>query len=119
MQLARIARTAWIEGVVDRRAEHVSISYGEAHRAVALIAPRAKKGFTVQFLLKPRRSNPHASRILAEVRRELTFYLLDVVGPDSWPFVQYHCDSPANQRSLVHWRWNPRASKPLSHAPLE
>ena len=103
------ARPAWVEGAVNRGADHVSVSYGEGRRAVALIAPRATKGFKVQFLLKARRADARASRILDEVRREITFYLLDVVGPDSWSFVQYHCESPANHRSIVHWRWHPKS----------
>ena len=108
MRITGKARTAWVEGVVDRGADHVSVSYGEGRKAVALVAPHATQGFRVQFLLKARRTDARASRILNEVRRELTFYLLDVVGPDSWPFVQYHCDTPANRRSIVHWRWHPK-----------
>lgn len=108
MRLTRKPRAAWVEGLVNRGADHVSISYGEESRSVALVAHHAKKGFTVQFLLPSRRTGTRASRILHEVRRELTFYLLDVVGPDSWPFVQYHCETPANRRSIVHWRWHPK-----------
>ena len=104
------ARIAWVEGVVDRKADHISVSYGEARRAVALVAPHARHQFTVQFLLKERAADPRARRILDEVRRELTFYLLDVVGPDSWCFAQCHCDTPANHRSIVHWRWHPKSA---------
>ncbi|GEM_PF-3209629 len=110
MRLGQKERVAWVEGVVDRGADYVSISYGEARRVVALIAQRAAQGFTVQFLLKAHHTDERATKILNDVRRELTFYLLDVVGPDSWPFVQYHCDTPANHRSIVHWRWHPQAA---------
>jgi hypothetical protein len=106
----RTPSIAWVEGVVDRDADHVSVSYGEDTRAVALVAQRANKGFTVQFLLRARLADAQASRILQEVRKELTFYLLDVVGPDSWPFVQYHCGTPANRRSIVHWTWHPKSA---------
>ena len=121
MRITGKERTAWVEGVVNRGADHVSVSYGEAHRAVALVAPHARNNFTVQFLLKESRTEPRTGQILDEVRRELTFYLLDVVGPDSWSFVQYHCETPANRRSIVHWRWHPKAvagarRKPLAHA---
>ena len=121
MRVTGKERTAWVEGVVDRGSDHVSVSYGEARRAVALVAPHARHSFTVQFLLKARHTDPRASRILDEVRRELTFYLLDVVGPDSWSFVQYHCDTPANRRSIVHWSWHPKPvvgarRKSLTHA---
>ena len=108
MRLTRKPRAAWVEGLVNRDADHISISYGEQRRAVALVAPHAKNGFTVQFLLPTHRAGTHTSRILNEVSRELTFYLLDVVGPDSWPFAQYHCETPANHRSIVHWRWHPK-----------
>ena len=111
MRITGKAKVAWTEGVVDKSNEHVSISYGEGGRAVALVAQNARKGFRVQFLFKPRPSDARMSRILDEVRREITFYLLDVVGPDSWPFVQYHCDSPANCRSIVHWSWHPRTPR--------
>lgn len=103
------SKPAWVEGVVDRGAEHVSLSYGERQRAMALAAPHRAHGFTVQFLFKAPAAAPHANRMLEEVRRELTFYLLDVVGPDSWAFVQYHCDTPANHLSRVHWTWHPKS----------
>ena len=117
MRITAKAKPAWTEGVVDRRADHVSISYGEARSAVALIAPRRHNGYTVQFLLEARAADLRANRILDDVRRELTFYLLQAVGPDSWPFVQYHCGSPANHRSLVHWRWHPKAAGRLAKGP--
>jgi hypothetical protein len=108
MRRAAKPRIAWVEGVVDRNADHVSVSYGEQRQTVALIAPNAKSGFKVQFLMKARQADPRTSKILNAVHRELTFYLLDIVGRDSWPFVQYHCDTPANHRSIVHWRWHPK-----------
>lgn len=101
-------KPAWVEGVVDREADHVSLSYGERRQAMALVAPHREHGFTVQFLFKAQ-ANGHANRMLEEVRQELSFYLLDVVGPDSWAFVQYHCDTPANHLSRVHWAWHPKA----------
>ena len=109
VRLSRKAKVAWVEGVVDRGADHISISYGEGRRVVALVAPHRTKTFTVQFLLKARRTDLRVSRILDDVRRELTFYLLEVVGPDSWSYVQYHCDTPANLRSIVHWSWHPKS----------
>ena len=108
MRITAKARVAWVEGVVNRNADHVSICYGESRRVVALIAQHKKAGFTVQFLLNTHRTDARVDKILHQVRQELTFYLLDVVGPDSWPFVQYHCDTPANRRSIVHWRWHPK-----------
>ena len=102
-------RPAWVEGLVSRRGEHISISYGERRSAVALVAPHDTSGFTVQFLLKARRKDAQSSKILGAVQQELSFYLHDVVGPDSWPFARYHCETPANLRSIVHWSWHPRS----------
>lgn len=111
MQLTvRRPRIAWVEGVVDREADHVSLSYGESQRVVALVAPNGRHGFTVQFLLKARRTEVRANKILDEVRRELTYYLLEVVGPDSWAFVQYHCETLANRLSIVHWTWHQKSA---------
>ncbi len=108
MRITRKPRVAWTEGIVDRKTDHVSLSYGEDRRAVALVERRAK-GFRVQFLLKARANDARAEKILGAVQKELTFYLLDVVGPDSWPFVRYHCDTPANTRSIVRWSWHSKS----------
>ena len=108
MRFSQKPRVAWTEGRVDRHDEHASVCYGENRRAVALVAQDDKRGFTVQFLLKARRDDVRANRILDAVRQELTFYLLEVIGPDSWSFVEYHCDTPANRRSIVHWSWHPK-----------
>ena len=102
------SRLAWVEGKVNRRAEHASICYGESHRPVALVPPNKRHSFTVEFILKARPNDVRSGRILEDVRRELQFYLLDVIGPDSWSFVQFHCDTPANTRSIVHWNWHPK-----------
>ena len=117
MRLTGKARVAWVEGVVNRSADYVSIAYGEGKNVVALVGRRPNNHFTVQFLLEARAADPHASRILDDVRRELTYYLLQAVGPDSWPFVQYHCGSPANRRSAVHWRWHPKSAGRSMKAP--
>ena len=106
MRLTINGKPAWVEGAVSRRGDHVSISYGEGRRVVALIAQQSRE-FRVQFLLKEHRGDVRATRILEDVRRELTHYLLHAVGRDAWPFVQYHCQSPANLRSMVHWHWHP------------
>ena len=104
---ARTPKPAWVEGVVNRRADHISLSYGEGRRVMALVAPHRQHGFTVQFLSKARRTTgAGGDKVLDEVRRELLFYLLYVVGPDSWAFVRYHCQTPANRLSRVHWAWH-------------
>ena len=107
---------AWIEGPVNRRGAHISVCYGEDQRAVALIARSPNRTFIVQFLLKPRRLDARREMILAQVRQELTSYLRDIVGPDAWTFAQYHCTTPANRRSIVHWRWHPKAEPKARNA---
>ncbi len=107
MRFTQKTRAAWVEGNVNRARDHLEIRYGEGRVPVALIAQRMRGGFTVQFLLKADHTSQRTSRILNDVYKELTFYLLDVMGPDSWPFVQYHCTTPANRRSIVHWSWHP------------
>ena len=104
----RTPKPAWTEGVVNRTADHVSLTYGESLRPMALVAPHRRYGFLVQFLFRPGPGEVRRHKMLAEMRSELTFYLRYAVGPDSWPFVQYHCDTPANQRSSVHWNWHPK-----------
>lgn len=104
-------KIAWMEGTVNRKADHVSLSYGERRQAMALVAPN-RNGFTVEFVYKASGTAAHATRMLDEVRHELDFYLLEVVGPDSWAFVQYHCDTPANHLSRVHWTWHPKPASP-------
>ena len=110
----RTPTIAWVEGIVDRRVEHASLTYGGKRQVVALVAQDGRHGFTVQFLLKAHQSEARSHKILDVVHRELTFYLLHAVGPDSWAFVQYHCDTPANRLSNVHWTWHPKAE---THPP--
>ncbi len=100
-------KIAWVEGKVDRRGEHASLCFGDGERPVALVAPHERHGFTVQFMMKERRSEPRTVRVLETVRRELRFYLLDAIGPNAWSFVEYHCETPANRDSVVHWTWHP------------
>ena len=118
MRLTHKVRVAWVEGTVNQTRDHLEIHYGESRTPVARIAQRKQGGFTVQFLLKTTRANLRSTtQILAAVRQELTFYLLDAVGPDSWSFAQYHCTTPANHRSIVHWSWHPQQDHSLHDAP--
>ena len=108
----RTSKPAWSEGVVDRAGDHVSLTYGDSLRPMALVAPDRRDGFTVQFLFRPDLGQAQRDKMLAEMRDEMTFYLLHAVGSDSWAFVQYHCDTPANHRSKVHWTWHPKRPQP-------
>lgn len=104
----RDLKLMWEEGVVDRSNDHVEIRYGERQKPVALVARDVHKRFTVQFLLKARADDLRSHQILSEVRGDLTHYLFGLVGPDSWAFVQFHCNTAANFSSRVRWSWRPK-----------
>ena len=104
----RDLKLIWEEGVVDRSDDHVEIRYGERQKPVALVARDSQKRFTVQFLMKARANDMRARQILSEVRGDLTHYLFGLVGPDSWAFVQFHCNTAANLSSRIRWSWHPR-----------
>lgn len=108
MRTTRYDRPAWVEGVVNQASEHIQICYGERRMPVARVTRDANKEFVVEFLVSKRMTQRLAGRILEEVRRELDFYLLGAIGPDSWAFAQYHCDTAANMCAVVHWRWQPK-----------
>lgn len=94
---------------MDRAAEHLKLCYGDRQVPVALVAREVNKDFTVEFLVNKRITDRLASRMAEAVRRELDTYLLHAVGPDSWAFARYHCDTAANRCSAVHWSWQPKA----------
>lgn len=106
----RDLKLMWEEGVVNRRDDHVEIRYGERSKPVALVARDAHKRFTVQFLLQEKPEDRRSRQILSEVRGDLTHYLFGLVGPDSWAFVQFHCNTAANLSSRIRWSWRPKQS---------
>jgi len=94
----------WIEGHVDRSVHHLRVVHDDAESSVvALVGPPMENTFKVEFLLAGGRSNPDLARILAEVRWELDYYLLDVGRPNPWGYAQYHCGTFANAYGKVHW----------------
>ena len=96
-------QAAWNEGKVDVSAEHIGIHFGEGKKPVALVGHSRRSGFTVQFLIKES-TGTRSVEILNQIRQELNFYLLHAVGPNSWDFAKYHCETVANARSRIHWR---------------
>ena len=108
MRFTHTTRPAWIEGIVDPKGDHIKISYGQRQVPVALLSCAARNTFTVEFVVSRSITHRFANRIREAVCRELDFYLLHCVGPDSWAFVQYHCNTAANTCSTVHWSWQPK-----------
>jgi hypothetical protein len=47
--------------------------------------------------------DPVVARALADTRKELDFYLLDVGRPDPWAYAHYHCGTASNVYGKVHW----------------
>jgi hypothetical protein len=99
----------WSQGKVDPKREHLAICYGDSRVPVALVARENLNTFTVEFLTGRRVSDAMLARISQHVRRELDWYLIQCVSPDAWAFAQYHCDTPANMSSPVHWSWHPKS----------
>jgi hypothetical protein len=102
----------WQTGPVDRRGEHLAISYG--HMAtedpatfpmVARISAPLQHTFTVQFLLEP--EDARTVEILEAVKKELDYYLLFIGQPNPWAYAKYHCSTASNSYSDVHWLYYP------------
>ena len=99
----------WREGPVDRGQEHIELRYGDASKTgyegwipVALVGRPTRRVFPVQWITNV------ASQAVAEVRRELDFYLVE--HPASypgtghpWEYAVYHCGTAAKMYSSVHW----------------
>ena len=110
------AKWRWVEGSVNTGQDHVAITYGKIRpngpigrndfTPVALVAAPRGKTFEVQFLVKG--DSAKNRRMLAEVRKELDYYLVELTGegrPLPWQYVQYHCGTAANLCSTVHWNF--------------
>ena len=104
----------WVEEAVDTSQDHIEITYGKIRKdgpigqnifiPVALVAAPRRKTFKVQFLVKG--NNAECPNMLAEVRKELDFYLTEIAGGSRlppWQYVKYHCGTAANLYSNVHW----------------
>ncbi len=103
----------WEPGKVDRSEEHFELRHGDARAGggwrdwlpVALIGPARGGAFQVEFLID---ETTEAHRVaLEELRRELTFYLVDLDRPDPWGYARHHCDTMANVYSKIHWSFHP------------
>ncbi len=91
-----------VEGSIDTSAEHFEITYGDAGALVARVSQGPNQTFVVEYEARATLEGDSEQTIDA-VRREIEFYLLEVGGPDPWPYAKYHCDTMANVYSNVHW----------------
>jgi protein-tyrosine-phosphatase/phosphohistidine swiveling domain-containing protein len=100
----------WIEGVVDKKEEHVEITYSDIRKdekeiPIAIVAP-GEHVFVVQFIYQGDQHGTKMQSILKEVTHQLDFFLVEKGDEDPWAYVQYHCTyAAANLYSNVHWGW--------------
>ncbi len=92
--------------------EHIKLWYGRFEDQkpadfieVALVSASVDRIFTVKLLIENNGANNE--RILAEMRRELDYYLVKKRERDPWLYAKYHCGSAANIYSSVHWSYYP------------
>lgn len=96
-----MTRSRWSEGVVDLEYEHIKLFVGEFSdpRLIAVLAPAGGHFFTVQFVAD---KIVHAAAV-ADVTRELNFYLVEKGEENPWAYAKYHCTTASNIYSTVHW----------------
>lgn len=101
------APPTWEEGFVNPQKEHFELRYGERHLPVARVGRDQEKRIFVQFLDKKRNDNSRTRAITSAVSGEVTHYFFGAVGSDGWAFARFHCETPANLASQIHWSWQP------------
>lgn len=101
----------WRQGSVSDASEHMLLLYGDAGRLrpeqfipAARVSPPQAGTFTVQFLVG---EDQPAAEVLASVRQDLDFLLLEEHAPDRWGYARYHCTTASNWYSRVHWVYRP------------
>jgi len=106
----------WEEGEVDETGEHILLEYGDINAVptekwitVARLSPPQGKMFTVEWLIEP--DTPAHVDALADGRRELDFYLVELQKQDAWKYAIYHCSTMSNVYSHVHWAYLPQGSR--------
>lgn len=92
------ARSAWVEGQVDRVREHFVLFHDDLEEAIALVGPERDGAFQVEFV-RPRASDV----VLAAVRTELDFFLVELGEENPWAYAHYHCGTISNASSKVKW----------------
>jgi hypothetical protein len=102
---------SWKEGAVDPDGEHLELRYGDAFETtykqwipVALVGKPTRYVFPVRWLME--RSTPN-QMVIAAVREELDFYLVELHERDPWAYALHHSRTMANFGSKVHWSYWP------------
>ena len=92
------ARRRWVEGQVDRSREHFVLAHDDLDEPVALVGPEQDGAFQVDFV-----AAGASEAIVAAVRRELDFFLVELGEEDPWAYAHYHCGTVSNAGSSVKW----------------
>jgi hypothetical protein len=95
----------WVEGPVDKEAEHLVITYRDESEPVASIGKGQRRTFIVQFESRCRELDDES---MNDIKRDLNFYFVELGEPDPWAYAIYHCGTTANVYSRVHWGYVPR-----------
>jgi len=101
----------WVEGPIDKGAEHFVMTYRAESEPVASIGKGQRRTFVVQFESRWRELDDDS---MNDIKAELDFYLVELGEPDPWAYAIYHCRTAANVYSRVHWGYVPRRKGTLS-----
>ena len=120
---ARLTDWRWREGSVDATEEHIELRYGDASKTnheswlpIALVGRPADRVFPVFWLMKP--DDPSHEEMISAAKRELDFYLVELLEPDPWAYAKYHCNTAANIYSSVHWSYIPNGNCEQRHSSM-
>jgi len=86
----------WEEGAVNTDKNHLILSHDAAALPVAMVGQAADHVFAVDLAMPRDVSSPSDARIIADVCRELDFYLVELNEPDPWAYAIYHCGTVSN-----------------------
>lgn len=93
------ARSAWVEAQVDRAGEHFILSHDDLEEeAIAVVGPERDGSFQVEFV-----AAQASDAVLAAVRHELSYYLVELGEEHPWAYAYYHCGTISNASSNVKW----------------
>ena len=93
--------SSWMMGSVDRSRPHIELRSGERSESLAVLGDQ-RPHLVADFSQSP--TAAAVSRdVLAEVVRQLDFYLDQKGEPDPWAYALHHCSTAANAYSPVVW----------------
>ena len=100
---------SWKSNQVDPKKEHLELVYDREKSfkqgdliVVARVEQPINRVFSVQFLISG--DDPSNAKALAEVRRQLDYYLVEKDETAPWEYACYHTGTSANIYSSVHWQ---------------